>query len=287
MFGERSNSTGVIGLGIIGTRVAGVLRDAKRHVYVWNRSPKAEPNFVASPEEMAGLTEVIQIFLTDGPALLDIVGQMLPALTPDHIILNHSTVALDDTYKAEEMISKTGATFLDAPFTGSREAAAAGELCYYVSGTPVGIERAEKILEPTAKAVVGMGPVGQATVLKIATNMISATTLQALSEAMALVSAQGVDPALLETALKVNACRSGLIEMKVPSILKGDFEPHFSLKNMFKDAQFGLDLASAQGLALPAISCTAAAMLDATHRGHGERDYSILAASIKGVPGFM
>ena len=62
-------NVGVIGLGIIGSRVAAGLRAAAFQVYVWNRSAKPAPNFLGSPAEVAESAEIIQIFVSDFPPL--------------------------------------------------------------------------------------------------------------------------------------------------------------------------------------------------------------------------
>ena len=123
---------GVIGLGIIGSRVAENLGKAGYEVFVWSRSPRAIPNFLANPREVAESANTLQIFVRDDAALLAAIEDILPALTPAHLILNHATVSPDATRQAAELVSKTGAGFLDAPFTGSKMAAQNGKLVYYI-----------------------------------------------------------------------------------------------------------------------------------------------------------
>src|SRR2546423_15611005 len=86
---------GVIGLGIIGRAVAANLRRKGFPVFVWNRSPRPVPNFVGSPGEVAELCNYIQIFVSDGEALLQTVEQLGGGLTSKHVVLAHSTVAPD------------------------------------------------------------------------------------------------------------------------------------------------------------------------------------------------
>ena len=284
MFSDKQHKVGVIGLGIIGSRVAEQLREADAHVYVWNRSPRTEPNFLSSPAEIAQLADVIQIFVTNGEALMEIVEAMLPKLTKKHVVLNHSTVDLISTKKAGSLIAEKEAAFLDAPFTGSRDAAAKGALVYYVGGDEKVLERVRPVLEVSAKEILPVGSVGEATVLKIATNMISATVVEVLSESYALTSAHGVEPEKLQLALENNACGSVLTGMKLPGMIAGDFEPHFSLKNMFKDAQLALGLANDKKLDMPALSTTASIMFKTMQKdkNNGELDYSVLAKNYEG-----
>ena len=277
MFQETPDKVGVIGLGIIGSRAAEVLRNAGYHVYVWNRSPKPEPNFVASPDELAQLAEVIQIFVSNGEALLEVVGQLKDRLTKKHLIISCATVDPDSSKKAAEIVAATEATFLEAPFTGSKVAAEKAALVYYIGGDPKALERARGVLETTAKEILYIGEVGDAAVIKIATNMISATTVEVLAEAFAVTKASGIDPEKFSEALEHNGCASALTAMKLPAIMAADYEPHFSLKNMFKDAQFALNLANRHRLELPALSTTASVMFNAIQKGWGESDFSAVA----------
>jgi len=93
-------AAGVIGLGIIGSRVAACLRRAGNQVWLWNRTVRPEPNFLSGPAEIAEAARHIQIFVSNGEALHSVLRAMLPALTPEHIILNHATVSPTDTLTA-------------------------------------------------------------------------------------------------------------------------------------------------------------------------------------------
>lgn len=277
LFNDHPEKTGVIGLGIIGSRVAEVLRHAGHHVYVWNRTPKPEPNFVSSPAEMAQLAETIQVFVTDGAALLSVVEAMRGHIGRRHVVLNHSTIDPDSTRRAAAIVQEAGGAFLDAPFTGSRLAAEKGALVYYIGGDPKVLDRVRPLLEKSAKEIMPVGGIGDATVLKVATNMISATTVEVLAEAYALTVAAGIEPERLAEALQSNACASVLTGMKIPAIIAREYEPHFSLKNMFKDAQIALGIAQKQRIDLPALSTTASVMFKGMQKGWGEADYSVVA----------
>jgi len=261
---DGRDKVGVIGLGIIGKRVADSLRATDRHVYVWNRTPKPEPNFVSSPAEMAQLARVIQIFVANGEALLEMVEAMRDRLTGDHVIVNDCTADPESVVRAYQIVKEAGASFLDSPFTGSKLAAEKGALVYYVGGDPAVLEQVRPVLESSAKEILHVGRVGEASVLKIATNMISATTVEVLAESYGLVAAAGIEPEKLAQAIERKACGSPLTAMKLTSMMEGDYDPHFSLKHMFKDAQYGLNLAKELGLELPALSTTASVMFRAS-----------------------
>jgi len=279
MFNEGSDKVGVIGLGIIGSRVADLLRASERHVYVWNRTPKPAPNFVSSPAEVAQLADVIQIFVSNGEALVDIVGKMKDKLTRKHTVINNSTVDPAAAVEAYRIVKETGAAFLDVPFTGSKLAAEKGALVYYAGGEPKVLERVQAILEVSGKEVLFVGKVGEASVLKIATNMVTGVTVEVLSEALGLVTSAGIDPGRLQEAISHNACASPLTEMKLPTMIDEDFDAHFSLKHMFKDAQYALELAKDFDLDLPALSTTASVMFRTMQEGNEDKDFSVLATN--------
>ena len=273
---EKNIAVGVLGLGIIGSRVAQNLRDKGWKTFVWNRTPQEHPDVLDSPEAVAGQAQVLQIFVRDGDALLSVVDAIAAQLGEGHVVLNHATVSPEATSEAALRVSKTGAAFLDCPFTGSRDAAEQGKLNYYVGGERAVVEKIRAVLDVSAQSVTLLGDIGHATVLKIATNMISATTVAILSEALAVCEKGGVDPQKMEQALAVNGCASGLSGMKLPTMLTGDYLPHFSLKNMLKDANFGLALADQSGMKLPVLSSAATAMIEQMEAGRGEEDYSVV-----------
>jgi 3-hydroxyisobutyrate dehydrogenase-like beta-hydroxyacid dehydrogenase len=269
-------NVGVIGLGIIGTRVAAGLRAGGYQVYVWNRSAKPAPNFLGSPAEVAGSAEIIQIFVSDAQALFDVVEAMSEVLTPKHVIVCNSTVGPEAVLETAQLVQARGAQFLDAPFTGSKIAAEKRELVYYVGGTEQAFQRVRPILELTSKNIVRMGEIGHAATVKVVTNMISAVTTQVLAEALAIVQKAGLEPEMLTAAIEMNACRSGVIDLKLPKMMSGDYEPHFSLKHMFKDVQLGIHMANALDIEIPATTVTAGVMYGALNQNWGEFDFSVL-----------
>ena len=269
---SRKN-VGLIGLGIIGRRVAENLRRRGFHVFVWNRTPRPVPNFVGSVAEVAELCNVIQIFVADDEALREIIQQLSAVLTAHHIVLAHCTVAPESMQAAAEVVQRRGARFLDAPFTGSKGAAEKGELIYYVAGDDGALREARRFLEASSKEIVEFGEIGEATLVKVATNMVTAASIQVAAEALALVAKCGVTPEKFERALRSNASRSTTIEMKLSKMMESDFEPHFSVKHMLKDLQIAEQLADSLELRLPVTEAARDMQLAEMKDGRGDEDY--------------
>ncbi|MGE9270176.1 MAG: NAD(P)-binding domain-containing protein, partial [Verrucomicrobiales bacterium] len=125
----------ILGLGIIGSRAGARLAQESAHeVRLWNRTTKHLPHEVETLEEATRDIDVVGMYLQNSPAVRDVVSQFVPLLPAGTILANHSTIDLETTRWIEEQSATHGWRFLDAPFTGSREAAETGQLVYYAGG---------------------------------------------------------------------------------------------------------------------------------------------------------
>lgn len=267
---------GVIGLGIIGRRVVDNLRERGFHVFVWNRTPKPVPNFVGSPAEVAELCDFVQIFVSDDDALLQMVQRMTPNLTAHHIVMAHCTVSPDTMRAAAEIVERRGGQLLDCPFTGSKTAAEKGELVYYVGGDEAAMRQVRPVLEASSKEIIEIGKVGDATTIKVATNMVTAASVQAVAEALALVSKSGLPVEKFAAAMRSNGSYSATLDMKLPMMMEGNFEPHFSVKHMLKDVVIATRLARGFGIEFGATDASRHGLTEEMRQGRGDADYSSL-----------
>src|SRR5436190_4781740 len=276
MASRTRKNIGVLGLGIIGQRVVENLREGGFHVFVWNRTPRPVPNFVGSPAEVAELCDFVQIFVSDDDALLQMVQRMTPNLTAHHIVMAHCTVSPDTMRAAAEHAGRRGAQLLDCPFTGSKNAAEKGELVYYVGGDEAAIQRARPILEASSKEIIEIGKVGDATTVKVATNMVTAASVQAAAEALALISKSGLSAEKFAAAMKNNGSNSATLDMKLPMMMEGNFEPHFSVKHMLKGVVIATRLARNFGIEFGATDASRHGLTEEMRQGRGDADYSSL-----------
>ena len=269
-------SVGVIGLGIIGSRVTDNLRKKGFHVFVWNRTPRPVPNFVGAPAEMAEMCDFMEIFVSDDDALLEVCRQLIPVLTPRHVVIAHSTVAPYTMREAANMVERRGARFVEAPFTGSKTAAEQGKLLFYVGGDEKVIQEARPIFDANGEIMI-IGEIGQATAIKIATNMITAASVQAAAEALALIYTAGLPLEKLAEAMRGNASYSKTLEMKLPKMAETNFDPHFSIKHMLKDIQIATRMGLSSHLELTVTNATRDRLLEQMQHGRGDEDYSAVA----------
>src|SRR5256714_1138451 len=276
MASRTRKNVGVLGLGIIGQRVVSNLRQRGFHVFVWNRTPRPVPNFVGSPAEVAELCDYVQVFVSDDDALLQMMQRMMPNLTAHHVVMAHCTVSPDTMRAAAEMAERRGAQLLDCPFTGSKNAAEKGELVYYVGGDEAALRQARPILEASSKEIIEIGKVGDATTIKVATNMITAASVQAAAEALALISKSGLSAEKFAAAMKNNGSNSAKLEMKLAMVMEGNFEADFSVKHMLKDVVVATRLARKFGVELGATDASRHGLTEEMRQGRGDADYSSL-----------
>jgi len=277
MSGPMRKNIGVIGLGIIGRGVTANLRQKGFQVFAWNRTPRPVPNFVGSPGELAEICDCLQIFVSDDGALLETVRRLTQNLTSRHIVIAHSTVAPDSMRAAAEMVEHRGARFVEAPFTGSKIAAEKGELVYYLAGNDTALREARPILEASSKEMIESGEIGQASAIKIATNMVTAASVQAAAEALALIQALGVPLQKFVEAMQVNASHSTTLAMKIHKMTAANFEPHFSVKHMLKDMEIANQLGLSHYLELGVTAAARDRLVEQIQLGHGDDDYSAVA----------
>lgn len=274
MMSDEIQRVALLGLGIIGSRVADRLAASGVYLSTWSRTRRGRPDEAENPADAVREAQSILLYLKDAPAVREVMASVAPEIRADHVVVNHSTVDLETTRWLADFCGKHGCGFLDAPFTGSKLAASDGALVYYVGGDPLLQSRLDPLFAITSHTRIRFEEIGHATVIKLATNLMSACAVQSMAEALALVSHHGVKGQDLVDAVAVNANASALAAVKMRAILAHDFEPHFSLANMTKDARYAMELAGEMGL--PAITAVRQRMEELCELGLGGADYSVL-----------
>jgi 3-hydroxyisobutyrate dehydrogenase-like beta-hydroxyacid dehydrogenase len=240
----------VLGLGIIGSIWAKNLIADGHTVRCWNRTPKDFPCFYPSIQEAVSGADVIFIVVPDPPAVQSVLGQILPKLRFGALVIQSSTISALWTRTFAEQVQRTGAMFLEAPFTGSKIAAEKRQTVYYLGGEPDLVEKARPVLEPISSAIIHIGPLGSASTLKLAMNLNVAGVAQSLCESLALCRASGIPDDVYFSALARNVSHSGLADLKGSKLRHYDYSPQFSLKHMTKDLRLALETAADLSLSL-------------------------------------
>ncbi len=257
-------AVGMIGLGLMGKPMAANLMKAGFSVVVWNRTRAKADDLVragakpaSTPREAAAASDVLITIVSDPPALEEVLWGAegaLDGLRRGSTYVDSSTVAPALARRIAAACAERGVEFLDAPVTGGTWGAEKGELVFMVGGKRETLERAEPVLGAMGKRWFHLGPHGAGQTVKLAMNMILALQVDALAEALALVTTAGVPAERLIEVMQSSMARSPLLDIKAPMMLKGDYSPSFPLRLMHKDLGLALDLANQLGVPLPATA---------------------------------
>jgi 3-hydroxyisobutyrate dehydrogenase-like beta-hydroxyacid dehydrogenase len=280
-------SVGFIGLGLMGKPMSLNLLKAGYAVTVWNRTASRADEVVAagatlakSAREVAADCDFLITIVSDPPALEEVLwgangGEgALSALKSGAIYMDSSTVSPELARKISAACAKQKVRFLDAPVTGGDWGAKKGELLFMIGGDAETIKAAEPLLGVMGKKWFHLGPNGAGQTIKLAMNAILALQVEALAEAMALVSAAGLQPEKLVEVLQSSMARSGVLDIKSQNLLKGDYTPSFPLRLMLKDVDLAMDLARAVGVTLPATAAAQATYGAVKREATEDMDYS-------------
>jgi 3-hydroxyisobutyrate dehydrogenase-like beta-hydroxyacid dehydrogenase len=259
---------GLIGLGLMGQPIGMNLLKAGHALTVWNRTTSRANELVAmgaklamSPKEVAAASEVLLTIVSDPPALESVLwgadgkdSGALAGLKPGSTYIDSSTVSPTLARKIATACAERKVRFLDAPVTGGDWGAKKGELVFMVGGDAVALKSVEPILGVLGKRWFHLGPNGAGQTVKLAMNMILALQVDALAEALALVTRAGLKGEDLVEVMQSSMARSGVLDIKAPNLLKGEYKPSFPLRLMHKDLGLALELANQIGVALPATA---------------------------------
>jgi 2-hydroxy-3-oxopropionate reductase len=273
-------SIGWIGLGLMGRPMGLNLLKAGYSLTVWNRTPLRAESLVAagarlasSPRAAAEAADVLFTIVSDPPALESVLwGQdgALGGLRRGSIYVDSSTISPALARKISAACAEYGVRFLDAPVTGSTWGAEKGELVFMVGGQAETLKECEPVLGALGKRWFHLGPNGAGQTIKLAMNIILALQVDALAEALALVTGAGIPGEKLVEVLQSSMARSAVMDVKAPLLLKGEYPPSFPLRLMHKDLGLALDLANQIGVALPATA--AAREVYSSVRGAAKED---------------
>ena len=259
---------GLIGLGLMGRPMGMNLLKAGHKLTVWNRTPERANELVAAgavlaktPYAVAEASEFLLTIVSDPPALESVLwghegknDGALAGLRAGSIYVDSSTISPSLVGRIAAACRERGVAFLDAPVTGGDWGAREGNLVFMIGGDAETLREAEPILQIMGKKWFHLGPSGAGQTVKLAMNAILALEVGAMAEALALVTRAGLKGEQLVEVMQASMARSGVLDVKSPLMLKGDYKPSFPLRLMHKDLGLALDLANQLGVSLPATA---------------------------------
>jgi 3-hydroxyisobutyrate dehydrogenase len=276
---------GLIGLGIMGGGMAGQLLAKGYSLTVWNRDASKAKDLVekgaklaASPAELAGEVEVVLSMVRDDAAVREVLlGQngALSAARSGTAFIDLSTTGPKVAHELAEAAKAKGCSFLHAPVTGSKDAAASGKLNLLVGGDEADLAAQREVLEAISASITLVGPVGSSAVLKLANNQFAAVMIAALGESLALGEAAGLKREMLLNVMEGTVNR--VYALKKAKIANRDWSTEFALDLMHKDMTLTLQAANDATIPMPIGAVARESFQQARSEGKGSLDFSSVA----------
>jgi 3-hydroxyisobutyrate dehydrogenase-like beta-hydroxyacid dehydrogenase len=280
-------TVGFIGLGLMGKPMATNLLKAGFPLVLWNRTAARAQELVKegaklgeSPRETAKLADVLITIVSDPLALEEVLwgaNGAMEGLRRGSVYIDSSTISPELARRVAAACAERGVDFLDAPVTGGDWGAKKGELVFMIGGQAEMLERVKPVLEVLGKKFFLLGPNGAGQTVKLAMNLILALEVEALAEALALVTSASVEGEKLIEVLQSSMARAGVLDVKAPNMLKNQYPPSFPLRLMHKDMRLALELARQKGVELPAAAASYATYSAVKDASKDDADYSAVA----------
>jgi len=274
---------GFIGLGIMGKPMAINLLRAGLPVSIYARRAEVAEPLVAegataydSPEALAASGVDVIITIVPATAGVDEVlnGRkgIIHTAKPGCIVIDMSTISATATRRFAEQLAKKKIDMLGAPVSGGEQGAIEGSLSIMVGGKAAVLEKVRPVLKKLGKQIVHIGDHGAGQVAKSCNQIIIAETIIAVSEALALAKASGVDPVKVREALLGGFANSRVLEVHGQRMLDNDYKPGFKSVLHRKDMHLALEQAHQAGVDLPCAKEVMHSLDRIVLKGHGELD---------------
>ncbi len=286
---------GFIGLGIMGKPMARNLRKAGYAPTVYNRSRPAMEELKregatlgSSAKDVAAASEVVITMLPNSPDVEAVVlgaNGVLEGAQPGTTVIDMSTISPLASQTIYEEAKKKKVNTLDAPVSGGEKGAIEGTLSIMVGGDREVFEAVLPILQAMGKTITYMGAAGAGGFTKLANQVIVALNLTAIGEALTLGGKAGLDPERLIQALGGGMAGSRCLEMKGPQIIKGNFQPGFTIDLHHKDLGLIMEAARALQVPLPTTAVVQELFSALRVKGRGAWDHSAVITILEELAG--
>jgi 2-hydroxy-3-oxopropionate reductase len=258
----------VVGVGVMGSAIAGRLIDTGTHVVLHDRDAARLDVFAergariaGSPRDAAGDADFIITSLNSAAIVEQVVfgpGGLAEVATPQCLLVDMSSIdAGRSAAMAERLLADTGMDWVDAPLSGGAPAAARGELTLMLGGRDEAVARARPLLDRLSSNATHMGGPGAGQTVKLINQVLCANTFLAVAEAVRFAEAHGVDATRIPTALAGGRADSRILQEFMAKMARRDFTPTGRIDNMLKDLETVQAAALGARVAMPLTSLAA------------------------------
>ncbi len=276
---ERAH-IGVIGLGLMGTAIAGRLLAHGYEVRVWNRTrARADPllargaRWCDQPLAEGGRV-ILCLYTTD--TVVEVLEAMRAGAGAGLVVVDTTTGEPGATEALGRRLAGWGWRYLDAPISGSSQQTRDGEATVLVGGDPAVFDENADLWRVLGRRVFHVGPNGSGSRMKLITNLVLGLNRAVLAEGLAFAEALGVSPGAALEVLAGSNAYSKAMDVKGRKMVERDYAVQARLSQHLKDVRLMLDAAATSGLDLPLTDTHRRLMEAAEARGLGELDNSAI-----------
>ena len=281
----------LLGLGLMGSGMAGRLLAAGYSLTVYNRTPeKAQPLIEQgaalgrTPAEAVSDAEIVLSMLADDDVCRQVwVGKdgALTAAAPGAVLVESSTVTPGWIAELDRAARARHLNLIDAPVTGSRVQSATGQLLFLVGGPTDVLEKVKPVLNSMSRGIVHLGPTGSGARLKLINNFVCGVQAASLAEALGLIERSGLNVGQALHVLTEGAPASPLFKTLSGRMMEREYEPHFAVKLMAKDLRYAVAEAKRHSQTLATGIAALSVFEKSIAAGNGERDMSSIVEQFR------
>jgi len=286
----KQTRIGWVGLGVMGSSMCGHLLDAGYPVTVHTRTrASAEPlisrgaTWAETPAEVAAASEVTFAIVGFPPDVREVfLGEKgaLGAAVPGTVLVDMTTSEPQLAAEIAEAAAAKGVAALDAPVSGGDAGARNATLSIMVGGEAATLERVRPLLEVLGKTIVHQGPAGAGQHAKMVNQILIASTMVGVCEALLYAYRAGLDLETVLESVASGAAGSWSLSNYTPRMLAGDFEPGFVVDHFIKDMGIALAEARRMRLSVPGLALAEQLYVALSAQGYGRKGTQALVLAL-------
>ncbi len=290
-----AQKVGFIGLGTMGTPMAGHLLAGGHPLFVYKRGPLPQSiaataaNLCTSPRTVAEQADVVFLMVPDTPdveAVLFGDNGVASGLSTGKVVVDMSSISPIHTKAFAKKINALGCDYLDAPVSGGEVGAKNATLSIMVGGCEAVFARVKPLFELMGKNINLVGGNGDGQTAKVANQIIVALNIEAVAEALLFAAKAGADPMRVRQALMGGFASSKVLEVHGERMVKRTFDPGFRIELHQKDLNLALSSAQELGVSLP-NTATAQQLFNACAAQGGKAwDHSAMVRALEQLANF-
>ena len=271
---------GVIGLGAMGGSIIRNVAASQRQTIGFDIDAQtvkeATDDGLEIESSVAALAERVPVVITSLPnpkAVVDVARQIAASKAKNLIVIEASTLALEDKFEFQRILSEAGHTAVDCTLSGTGAQAKVGDLAVYASGEEKVVESLRPMFDSFTRQTHYVGVYGNGSKMKYVANLLVAIHNVSAAEAMVLGMKSGLDPHHIVELVKSGVGNSRIFELRAPLMADNNYQPAQSTIAMWqKDLSVINDYINKIGCAAPVFTATMPLYASAFSHGHLDDD---------------